>query len=457
MKDVVIYQVGRIDGGILKEVSFEIEGEVFEAKLSSFAIKRWCKNHGKPSRLVLLYPVSLPFQPHLLGNKGIDEGFARALKEVNEDSDRYLEAPHEFFRTHPHTKDAEDFLVLHSSGTYRTSTGHIFLEGQYTDIVLEILCYMIGEYLERPHVERYIIDISSGYNLYVVALMEAVRYFYVWLKLWSWSKKVPEMYIAVSDPIIPNIETTHKLFIDPFDTKAMFASPLRYDDIKDYRLSRKIYDRGEKEKKRRLQELLEGFVIVFSSIKNNVPLALYQFSYHSVEEICEFLKGLIGDVEGLLNRSYTSSPGLDKNAYLRVILTLGFYGGISRILGDNHVTRMVGDEGVELGRLRKVFGNIYRLFNLGLNDTILGNEVDRIVKGVGSTHGWEPLITLLKKYGDKVTQPQKRNFFAHAGFEGNITECRVDWCGKGDKRVYVRYGEGYCETVKKWLQRGVDE
>jgi hypothetical protein len=40
----------------------------------------------------------------------------------------------------------------------------------------------------------------------------------------------------------------------------------------------------------------------------------------------------------------------------------------------------ISEEGVELRRLRETFREIYRLFNLGLNNTIAGNEVNKITK-----------------------------------------------------------------------------
>lgn len=48
---------------------FKIEGKTLGAKLSSFAISQWLNEQGWSPEVVLLSPVTLPFQPHLLQNE----------------------------------------------------------------------------------------------------------------------------------------------------------------------------------------------------------------------------------------------------------------------------------------------------------------------------------------------------------------------------------------------------
>jgi hypothetical protein len=55
-------------------VPFEIEGKTLGAELSSFAVSQWLNEQGWSPEVVLLYPVSLPFQPHLLQNERFTEG-----------------------------------------------------------------------------------------------------------------------------------------------------------------------------------------------------------------------------------------------------------------------------------------------------------------------------------------------------------------------------------------------
>jgi len=346
-------------------------------------------------------------------------------------------------------------VVLHSLGRYKSLDGQITFEGHYSDIVLRLVFFMIRGYLKEPDIGRYIIDISSGHNIYTSALIEALRYFCVWLKLYRWGEGIPDLEIAISEPVIPGIETDHRIYFERLDTKAMFSSPVSREDIMNYNLSKIIYpSREDGDRKRSLQDLLTSFAHVFSSIKNNVPLMLYQEIYHDEDEIIEVMSQLIRNGERGLTCGYRRSPGLNKMAYIKCLLASGFYAGLIRILKKYEVQR--SPDGVDLKVIRERFREIYRIFHLMLNDTVLGNEIDKLSKDIDSATEWTPLIKCLRNSGSAITQPQKRNFFAHAGFEKNITECKVS--REGNKRIiYVRYLDEHVRTIKKWLLEALNE
>ena len=102
----------------------------------------------------------------------------------------------------------------------------------------------------------------------------------MWLKLYKWDKEVPAIEIAFSDPIIVgNKSAKNKIHFEEQAVKSFFTSPIKYDDIQSYRLSRIIYpEKDQKESKNRIQSMLESFVLTFSSIQNNTPLAIYEFA-----------------------------------------------------------------------------------------------------------------------------------------------------------------------------------
>ncbi len=452
----IVYQIGRLDGGMFKEYSFEIDGITLKTDLSSFAIKHHLEQQGNIVKLFLLYPVSLPFQPSLLQNqifkRSCPDTYFNALSEINEHPEEYLSAPVNFFSKHPHSDRADSFIVLHSLGTYKTSQGQITFQGKYTDIVLEILISMMEEYLANDGLDRVIVDISSGHNIYVSALLEAVRYFSVWNKLYNLNSNTVDIEIAISEPVIPGIDTIHRIYLEKLDVKAMFSSPVKYKDIENYALSKRIYSAKELRKnKTSLQELLESFLIVFSSIFNNAPLYIYHCGYHDTKIINENLKELLKHIHKQLSVNYTVSPLLDRAAYLKAILSLGMYAGIVKILYKLGVHK-ISENGVEIISLRCVFKEIYKQFNLPLNDTILGNEIDRIKGKVQRNTNWITLIKVMNYGDDKVTKPQKRNFFAHAGLEGNITQIKAV---NNEADIYLRYKEQYLNLIKSWLKEGI--
>ncbi len=459
----VIYQIGRIDTGLFNKVSFVIEGMSFRTGLSSFAIKEFLAQRNITAEVFLLYPVSLPFQPFLLKDERFitqcDKKCLEALKEINDNPDNYLKNPEELFRYHPHSDISDGFLILPSLGTYNTLNGQVIFNYQYQDIVLKLVFFMIRSYLSNPNVEKYIIDISSGHNIYTTALIEAVRYFCVWLKLYRWSEKIPIIETAISEPVIPGVEIDHRIYFEKVDVKAMFSSPVTYEDIKNYSLSRLIYpSKDDRRKKQHLQKMLQSFVQNFSAIKNNIPLIIFLEGYPTEDQIIDTLNQIIEDGERLFAGEFRTSPGLNKSAYIKCLLALGFYRGLVKIFSKNEVDKC-SDKGVALKKIRQSFQCIYRLFNLGLNDIILGNEVDKLFKDIiyDKKESWLPLIRCLKNNTGQTTEPQKRNFFAHAGLEKNLTECKIIKDNDGKKQIFVRYVEDRIDLIKQWILEALDE
>lgn len=458
---IIIYQIGRLERSVFNDLNFKINNIKYTASLTSFAIKEHFQREGYNADVILLYPVSLAFNRGLLEDERFKndcpEEFYSSFKYAFENPDEYLKKPEEYFRSHPHSVSSNGFYMIYSPGVYTTGKGQKELYSQYSDIVLRIFIDMLERYLSISNIKRFIIDISSGHNIYITALLEAVRYFKVWLKLYGWAKDIPIIEMAISDPIIPGVkDVSYKISFEEIDAKAMFLSPLGYSEIQKDPLSKRIYpSKDEREKKRTLHRILERFVIIYSAIKNNTPLIIYQQEYYTKDEAIEVTKQLLSDVTYCLTERFDGYVRLNKDIYIKTLLALGFYTGIVDILKQKGIKML--KEGIELSQLRKTFKDIYKLFGLSLNDTVLGNEADSINKDLKNTEHireWKPLITVLSKYQKHmITQPNKRNFFAHAGLEGNITECRIDKEG----RIFIRYKNRHLQKIENWLKEVLSE
>lgn len=452
MRRAIIYQVGRLDFNAFNELEFEINNKIFKTSLSSFALKDFFKNEGYEAKVILLYPVSLPFNSSLINAKfesNCNEDCYKQLQRALNRPEEYLKDPSEFFNVHPHSKEVE-YKILYSLGDYITLSNPVKFNCYYQDIVLMILMDMIERYLSmEDSIEKIIIDISSGHNIYISALIESLKYLGTFIKLSKWNGKIPATEIAFSDPIIPGI-TQYKIHTEEQNIKVFFSSPIKNEDLQNYRLARSIYPKDhQKAKKSKLQSLLESFAIVFSAIKNNTPLAIYTFDYHNTDDIVKILKELIDDVTDKLAADYTSSPNLNKTDYIKATLFFAFYLGLCKSLKQENISDTAAFD-VDIKNIRKSFRNIYKVFNLDLNDVVLGNEVDKVEKSIKEDTEWSLLLSLLYS-GDKNSgSPQKRNFFAHAGFEGNVTECK-----KQEDKLYLRYNETHKEKIKKWLKESV--
>lgn len=462
MINTIIYQIGRLDIGFYKELEFQVNGEVFKTSLSSFAIRDLLVRDKYNTSIVLIYPVSLPFNTFLLKNQTFTSSIPPAFKENIENAinkpEEYLNNPYLLFTSHPHSREVDDFFVIHSLGTYGTGKKQISFSCYYSDIFLELLFDMVGRYLKHMESDgdepiRFIIDISSGLNIYVSALIEAARQFGVWLQLAGWHnrEKIPEITLAFSDPILPNENIKYAIHFDMLKTKALFSSPIDNRDVEHYTLSRAIYP-DLRENKRKLQEILDNFLITYSAIKNNTPLAIYQFGYDEKDTILAVLKTFIENTKNKLYASFAASPELKKDEYLKTLLTIGFYYGITCML-ERYNIHSHGDSGTDITSLRVSFEKIYEVLGLGLNNVILGNEVDKQKKALKEktdvdTYQWKSLFCLLNINGDeKETSPQKRNFFAHAGFEQNATQYEIEDCS-----LKLRYKDEHIDKIKRWLK-----
>lgn len=457
---------------------FEGKNYKFEAKyeLSSFALREFLKSQGIDSKVVLIYPVSIVLNEGL-GNANFDEDLKNELREIFKNPSSYLKNPNDFIERIPLEKARDEKIIIHSLGTY-LKENPIELDSSYDDIVLEILLDMIKRYLKGT-VDIFYIDISSGHNIYISAMIEASRHFVVFTRLRHWihKERIPKVYLVFSDPILGSAATSFDIHIQPQIYKAFFSSPITREDVisKNFSFLKNIYEeinnngKGNlvdlqkqqvqlvRQNRKSLREKLEMFVYIFSAIKNNIPLYIYYLPYHTISDIEEELEKLINYAESKLNQGYLNSPKLDKGAYLKAILSLGFYMGLVDVLKVFGVTSFDQDTGLDLKVLKEGFEKIYEIFTLPMNNVMLGNEIsndsEKIEKWIlekGSFNYWEKLLKIL--YPEKqLSSCDERNYFAHSGFEGNVTDVRFD-----GKNIFVRYTEDIkFETINNWLKSRV--
>ncbi|MCG0275529.1 MAG: CRISPR-associated CARF protein Csx1 [Thermosediminibacteraceae bacterium] len=463
----VIYQIGRLDSNIMEELDFRIEGRVYRKKLSCFALKEYLKENAEDVKAIVVYPVSLPFNEKLKKfNLGI---LSEKINKILENPEDYLSDPKSFFTFMPYAEEIDEFFVIHSIGEYcRTK-----FEVAFNDIVFELALDMMERYL-KGEITKVYIDISSGHNIYVSALLEAVRFFSTWVNLKNWlpESRKTEIWLTFSDPILGNEVSVYDIHMEKLEFKSFFSSPINKKDLDENIVAKRIYE-NDREKKRKLSRLLENFATIFSAIKNNAPLAVYYLGYDKDEGIEETIKMIIEDMKRNLYTSYKKSPNLDKNTYTKAILSLGLYYGIVKVLKHYGVCGYNEEEGVSLEEIKNNFSGMYELFKLKPNNEFLGNEIsstEKAMEEVVDDSKWYPLARFLQReYRDPEEREErvasrgelkKRNFLAHAGLERNITEVR-----KSKGQIFARYKNEFkivsCDQekivqvkdiIKRWLK-----
>jgi CRISPR-associated protein, MJ1666 family len=499
----IIYQIGRLDNNIITDYKFQIDEKTYESKLSSFALKKHFDESGDPSKVILIYPYSILLserRPEF--NNKLDEFFDKLKAKDAEEINQYLKNPYAYLEYHPHSKEANDFIVIHSIGEYMG----IKFSTSLGDVVLRILIDMMQRYLEEPFEEMYL-DISSGLNVYASAMIEAGRVFLTLISLQKMSLQKPylKVYISFSEPIIPaNTTKTYEIYKDfQLDVKAFFQFPENpnKDNIEKLNLQtyksvfsafvdsifKDLLTEENSELKDKTNEIVYKAYLFYSALKNNTPLALYHlfsdknFRYDE-EEIDDITKELIRLLKDKFNSNFRNSPELDLNDFKKIFIMLSLAKGMIRVLKDRLKNITQKDEiSVSLKDLEDTFtgeNSLYKPFGLDTNIDYLKNELkkENIEKEVRKSknngykwvnHKWEKLYDLVEhnnQHGNNKNRSNKgefdeRNFKAHCGFENNITQVaiiNVALINNKNKIKYntiVRYSpDGFEKVVKTLLK-----
>lgn len=457
---VLIYQVGRILGETKPFFisSQEPQSDFYqESELTSFFLKKYLKAKQKEAKVILIYPVSI-----LLNKKLPEEMEKRNLHDIREkiayiinNPTEYLKSPASYIQQIPCEEDKDDILVVHSLGIYVGTE----LKGYYDDMVLELFFDMVKRCL-HGQVQALYLDISSGLNIYISAMIEAARYFSTFITLMNWAdNNIPEIIITFSDPIIGSAASKYEIHFQKQIYPKVFTSPLSSyfkrtrqgvtlteDELNRF-LKNEIFtdsdDKLNRPLKRSLSEKLLKSLLIYSAIVNCTPLYLYYLDRHTEQEISKEIENLIDYAEKKLYYSYKESPKLNKEAYIEIICQLALYVGMIRMLQEHDIGPINPDIGMSLQMLRDIFEKI--LIQIGFNHslTFLLNEDNLMNKNIKKyfesreeqTVEWINMCEILNP-GSK-SELSERNFLAHIGLERNITQTKKDT----DGTIYVRYKE----------------
>jgi len=452
---VHIYQ---ILGEKYRRVKFTIDNETYEAKLSSEALYNYYKGElNNPNiKIHLVYPLSLVLEKasrisDLLNDEFIDKVILEKIEEniLSE-----------------HAKQNTDALLINSFGTYLLSerkNEKVHLQCTPGTITLQILFHMIKNIDANMGEVKVITDISTGYNIYNIALLNALRALIVRNKLNNAFERNIQAYYAISDPILRGVEAEeYKIYIDEYDVKAFFELPIKERNLDSIsKLERYIngnltpeikrtYAQQNLEINRKLKSLLFNLKMAFNAIKYNTPLTLYfpeivnlNLNYKQIEEeIMDFYQKTF--TMKIQNNSLKSVIHEDKQI-INILYSIALYGGIKRLLSKLKKPT--------LNEIEKIFPKTYSTLKLDLNTNFLKRDI-REIKAYSEkiTNEWQVYAKI--KHGEKQSIPIKsnyitsikRNFFAHSGFEEKILEIR-----RKNRQIELRYRKDKINEIKKWL------
>ncbi len=446
----LIYQIGRFDRGFNTPIKFKIS-DTIEKVLSSFALKEYLSSHTL-TKVVIIYPVSL-----LLNSNSTSWDLPLVFKEKliklfesSEEKEQYLNNPKEYFQLHPHSQLADYFLVIHSIGEYEG----VRLSATFDDLVLEIFFDMVSHFLEEPFSTLYL-DISSGHNIYVSALLEAGRLFLAFYQLRNWVKdeKSLRVYIVFSDPIIGTPKGEYQLYTHyELKVRIFFSAPIviRKDD---YQFAKKL-TKNNKYLKKKIQPYLEKAYFFYSIIKNNIPLCLYTFEPHNLKDIDSIIKTIIDFGKENFFKTYKKALNVDKDIFIKAIFLLALYYGIVKVLQKYEI---YPKQEVSIHELNQKFckqNSIYENFYLPLHRNYLGHEISNNFEKEKMKKKFQPVWKPFREFiSEESTDTEvksanqdiiPRNFIAHCGFERNCLEVK-----KINSEILLRYNKEKLEKIKK--------
>ncbi|MDW8095116.1 MAG: TM1812 family CRISPR-associated protein, partial [Caldimicrobium sp.] len=369
----------------------------------------------------------------------------------------FLKDPYSYYKDHPHSQIARDFVVIPSLGEYEGT----YFQGSFYQIMLKIFLDMVKRYDDSPFDALYL-DISSGLNVYNLALLESARAFLIFLGLQNFHTPecVPKLYLTFSEPIQSDKSRPHKIHKDnQIEVRAFFSLPLKpsSSDINSAfsKFAKSLQELLSQDRafKNTLNSLLTKACFFYSTIKHNTPLVLYFWEHHPLEEVTSFLKELTELVEKKLTESYQKPP-LDDETIKKirdVYYTLALYIGLIKIFEQRGIHLK---SEVSLSELEKNFRDeretLFKYFDLMSNRTFFGAEVENTIKNkCGSRISSE--FTLLRDYLEPSSDEiHSRNFFAHCGLERNLVEIRGEFTNHEHWEVYLRYHSD--ETKRKKIE-----
>ncbi|MEM2086402.1 MAG: TM1812 family CRISPR-associated protein [Archaeoglobaceae archaeon] len=395
-------------------VKFSIDGNVYETPFSSDALKRHFNED-----VLLCAPKSLLEEYQ-------DPEFLK--KKINEGGFKNFE-----------------LAIIPSIGEYEFKDRKVEYKNNFDNIVIAILLHLL-----KRNPEKVLMDVSTGQNIYVFALIEAVRRYATY-------KQIEKMFhsyefklrIATYQPIIKNVKEA-KIEINDLSARSFFSLPQADPD--------KLCKTGDREVKREAGEIGKKYhtlksafrllqkevTIGFNAIRYNTPLAFYEllkFDANADEIERGFSK--------LAHEFLENEIPMDLKVFSNILFSIAMFRSFREFKSTLNMP--------SINEIGLKFQRVYTKADLDVNCNFLTRELEEI-KTRAEKRRMEieqkrrvSLLELYKKEtfeGDEKfgSKNIKRNFFAHSGFLKEYTFVTIangEFCLEWDKSKH--------KDLENWL------
>ncbi|RUM34777.1 MAG: hypothetical protein DSY33_01285 [Archaeoglobus sp.] len=395
-----------------KEKEFVIKDTAKKSHLCSDALRNYLIEKSEDVKLTFFIPESL------LINENLDD-----LKEkLNE-------------------KGLVDFdlIMIPSVGEYGEIKYVTGIEAISTTILLHFI-------KNRP--EKFYIDVSTGFNIYPINMLEAVKRYLTYRKLeriLQGDCKV-EAFTVFPPPITDAY--SYPVETQPIDVKVFFSLPNANIDkiVKRTEHTSKIAELGKKfgKLKKEFRRMINELTIGMNAIKLNVPLAFYEIldtAIDSKKVEAELIKYVEELLEPIGEGSKIERLPIDGVNVANMFYSIALYRSIQEFKSTLNEP--------EIEEIYKNFSKVYRLSSLGVgvNEYFLERDKEDIKIHAKKLKDGEKDLLGNIKYGNlRKSLNAKRNFFAHSGF---LEECTYVEVSNG--KIYISWDKAKMNEIRKWI------
>ncbi len=403
-----------------QEKEFIIDENGYKTCLCSDALRRHLQEGGEDAELTIFVPESM-----LLGEDL--ESFCERLNE----------------------RGVEDFeaVIIPSVGMYRHGDREVDFRGNVESITTAIFIHFLKT---RP--EKLFIDLSTGFNIYPVSLLEATKRYLTYRKMERIMQDSPSIdaWAVFSPPVTRDVQS-YSIEIQPIDVKAFFSLPKADIDkiakgspesLRD-RLAR--INRENAGLKRDFRLLFEELRLAYNAIRLNVPLTFYELLGMSVrvgeieQKIVDFVEKFL---EPIRNENRVERLPIDGVNISNIFYAIAMFRSI------NEFSKSLKEP--EVDEILEKFSEVYRNKNLGagVNEYFLQRDIEEILSYSEKLEDGEGELLGILKHGNKLQKSMvvKRNFFAHSGFLQEYTIVR-----KENGKILLGWLEEKKKEIKSWI------
>ena len=462
--------IGKLDGYI--DATFTIDSTKHTGKLSCEAIYKFFSSRGEDTCLLIFVPESLAI--NLADDSSQLENLLRYPEKIKKQFHQKLESLAPSIDKH-----SLNIIITPSQGEYknRNKTFTAIFDNTVTNISSIMFSQLLLS-LKKMKEKTLIIDISTGQNLYVTSLLEAVRGVLVYEKLNSIAQGNEDINVKIA--YIPPITSENQevqIEFHPYDVKAFFELPIKEKNINLNSLIQLSYTNQHKycEEARKIYEKLKKFKrhittgrIAYNAIKYNTPLLFFHkkisVKLTQFEEIKNFPMYLY-EVINAIEERYKCVQKYNKTIYVirnyRInkdfFFNIHFYFSLLDSI-YNFWKQKIEGRPPTLEYIRQTFLEVYGKLRLGLNSKFLERDCNEILMIVKNYNGDLASPKLLKEIKGEpmdhrpnsskwMLSDRKRNFFAHSGFSFDITKI-----SKNNGNIFLSYdNDSFEREIEKWV------